>query len=802
MFASFRISIFMEFYVTGPGPPSRRVRAPSPIFDAMHDDAFQLEKDTHQRESFPHYEQDRHDAPDIRLGMVQQDVEKTFWMTYNKEADAFDGERLDAWNKSLDVLLIFAGLFSAINTAFILEAYKGLKTDQAELTNKLLTLQLIHRNDGTIFTQDSLSNLVNTEPLATPVNCIYFSSLFCSVTAAFGAVTAKQWLKEYASIGSIMTQADLGRRRQRRYDGMNKWGFSSVMALLPILLQISLILFLVGTVMFLWKVNFPVTFTFLCLFIFIVLVALTFMIIGAVHPWSPFQSLTANASRRLFYKPANIIKSGIQSLAKRLAVAARYPLDATGVVDHHSLHTIIGMQHNHEHAYPPVVPPNSSDVVDTENMNEDLCYQWNGDESEVVSVQSVLWILDQGDHPDTMLVALAMFPKLPRALLLRMLSDPHRAGLLQRIGSFYTSQLHAVPKSRGPDPGLSPASIISGLALHHVLQARSSLYDPKNRREPLFEAFCTTLKTRKPKYDPKGGRIGVVAAILEHAIYHQNGFNRVLQQLCDDDNIGSLRAVLTNPDLDLPVGLPISDRTQASPNVSWMTLHISPFRITLDCIIRDVIHNHRYWDAHKLEKLHTLIEDAWNVDEDKASSFVSCIALAIASLNWAARDKSKLAWNYRSEQEELWLESSLLFNCLALEKRKPDDYFVNVALAVSMFDVAVFQEKKGQMIVQLLPYLLQPKDLDRLVGCQSSSPLGRVLGPGVIRIARSTSIWDTSPEDLPGVVNLLFLCSKAASGSKSSWLSLKHDDYGETISGILSASFQSSATLGAMGELL
>ncbi|EUC58763.1 transmembrane protein, putative, partial [Rhizoctonia solani AG-3 Rhs1AP] len=41
------------------------------------------------------------------------------WKTYVREADQVDEEIVDGWNKSMDVILIFAALFSAIPTAYV-----------------------------------------------------------------------------------------------------------------------------------------------------------------------------------------------------------------------------------------------------------------------------------------------------------------------------------------------------------------------------------------------------------------------------------------------------------------------------------------------------------------------------------------------------------------------------------------------------------------------------------------------------------------------------------------------------------
>ncbi|KZV83050.1 hypothetical protein EXIGLDRAFT_583946, partial [Exidia glandulosa HHB12029] len=56
------------------------------------------------------------------------------WKIYAREAKNYDDDIIRAWNASLDTLLIFAGLFSAVSTAFIIESYKFMQPDYAQLT--------------------------------------------------------------------------------------------------------------------------------------------------------------------------------------------------------------------------------------------------------------------------------------------------------------------------------------------------------------------------------------------------------------------------------------------------------------------------------------------------------------------------------------------------------------------------------------------------------------------------------------------------------------------------------------------
>ncbi|KIO15278.1 hypothetical protein M407DRAFT_35189 [Tulasnella calospora MUT 4182] len=50
---------------------------------------------------------------------VVADDRAVFWKMYEREPSSYDNEFLEKYHNSLDIVLIFAGLFSAINTSFL-----------------------------------------------------------------------------------------------------------------------------------------------------------------------------------------------------------------------------------------------------------------------------------------------------------------------------------------------------------------------------------------------------------------------------------------------------------------------------------------------------------------------------------------------------------------------------------------------------------------------------------------------------------------------------------------------------------
>ncbi|KAG8927407.1 hypothetical protein FRC02_008225 [Tulasnella sp. 418] len=233
-----------------------------------------------------------------------------FWDAYNEEADREDKELVEGFGEDLNNLLIFAGLFSAINTAFIIESYRDLKEDTSETTNNLLRTLILRAGQGS--SNEPILQLTNFKitPRAIRVNVFFFTSLACSLFAAFGAVIGKQWLSTYKREGHLKSKSGRGIERQKKYMGLERWKFQAVVETLPTLLQFSLFFFFIGLVDFLLPMNKIVVsivaiFSLLCLLFW---VATT--VIGAVFPDSPFQTrLTAVLRRHLISSDPNPLES-------------------------------------------------------------------------------------------------------------------------------------------------------------------------------------------------------------------------------------------------------------------------------------------------------------------------------------------------------------------------------------------------------------------------------------------------------------------------------------------------------------
>jgi hypothetical protein len=84
---------------------------------------------------------------------------------------------------------------------------------------------------------------------------ILYFSLFTTLGAVLLAVLAKQWLLHYNSAGEHGTIEERGLERQRKVDGMRRWGFDLVMQVFPLLLQFALLLFATALSIYLWTIH-------------------------------------------------------------------------------------------------------------------------------------------------------------------------------------------------------------------------------------------------------------------------------------------------------------------------------------------------------------------------------------------------------------------------------------------------------------------------------------------------------------------------------------------------------------------
>ncbi|KAG8918703.1 hypothetical protein FRC02_002160 [Tulasnella sp. 418] len=179
-----------------------------------------------------------------------------FWNLYNAEAAKEDEEIVGNFAADLDNLLLFAGIFSAINTAFIIESYKDLKEDKPETTNQLLRSLIRTSHQPSLDESDLYLSSFIAANRAIRVNVFLIISLSLSLFAAFGAANAKYMINRYRKYKHFESRSARGMERHRRY--LLLFGtslFRTTVENLPGFLQLSLIFFLAGLSDFLMPLN-------------------------------------------------------------------------------------------------------------------------------------------------------------------------------------------------------------------------------------------------------------------------------------------------------------------------------------------------------------------------------------------------------------------------------------------------------------------------------------------------------------------------------------------------------------------
>ncbi|KAF5369953.1 hypothetical protein D9758_001412 [Tetrapyrgos nigripes] len=175
------------------------------------------------------------------------------WKVYLDEAEETDREMLSGFRDTLDALLVFAALFSAVVTSFIISAVDSLQPDYSQITAMLLVEQnLLLRAAGNPTAignvKTALVNLDSADASTADlwINGLFFGSLSLSLATALLSVLVKQWLQAYSSSLPTGNARERAKIRQFRYAGLTDWKVPQIIGTLPIILHASLGLFMAG----------------------------------------------------------------------------------------------------------------------------------------------------------------------------------------------------------------------------------------------------------------------------------------------------------------------------------------------------------------------------------------------------------------------------------------------------------------------------------------------------------------------------------------------------------------------------
>lgn len=213
----------------------------------------------------------------------------------------------------MDAILIFAGLFSAVVTTFIIESYQDLKPD-----SNASTINLLAQISQQLSLMSNFTNAVDTLSLplpttstsftptksATACNILWFLSLAFSLACALSATLVEGWARYYLNAThSRPTPQDRARISSYLYRGVKKYKMTAVVEIIPFLLHISLFLFFAGLVLFILPVNSTIGYLMLgmlilCGLLYTLITTLPIFQLDCPY-WTPVSSICWHVLRRL-----------------------------------------------------------------------------------------------------------------------------------------------------------------------------------------------------------------------------------------------------------------------------------------------------------------------------------------------------------------------------------------------------------------------------------------------------------------------------------------------------------------------
>ncbi|EJD38972.1 hypothetical protein AURDEDRAFT_187574 [Auricularia subglabra TFB-10046 SS5] len=176
------------------------------------------------------------------------------WQNCARAIEKHDTDLCNGYREEIDTLLVFAGLFSAVVTAFTIESYQWLQDDPNDAIIGLLS-QIARSgslNNSETVAVRSPSGLPG--PASARINAFWFLSLTLSLSAALVAILCKQWIREFERYSGLSSQ-DYVSVRQLKHEGFQRYGVGSIILALPLLLQLSLAVFSLGVLELLWRLH-------------------------------------------------------------------------------------------------------------------------------------------------------------------------------------------------------------------------------------------------------------------------------------------------------------------------------------------------------------------------------------------------------------------------------------------------------------------------------------------------------------------------------------------------------------------
>ncbi|PSR85631.1 hypothetical protein PHLCEN_2v5387 [Hermanssonia centrifuga] len=242
-------------------------------------------------------------------------AQETGWAGIENHMKEYDEGEMKVLNDDIDALLIFAGLFSAVLTAFVVPSYLLLQPDNSQLSVQILdriSAQLARFEILPPFinstASDSASPAFQVSTSARWMNCLWFLSLILSLSSALFGILAKQWIREYLQWRKVAAAPrENVLLRQLRIDAWEGWKVSAGISTIPALLELAVVLFLAGLVVLVWTLDTVVAIVITTAVSVVIMVLCTVTVLPAVYRRCPYKSPTGWACVIMFDALAMVV---------------------------------------------------------------------------------------------------------------------------------------------------------------------------------------------------------------------------------------------------------------------------------------------------------------------------------------------------------------------------------------------------------------------------------------------------------------------------------------------------------------
>jgi hypothetical protein len=259
--------------------------------------------------------------------------EKSIWEHYNEMAAVDDSIREVEWRDLADTVLVFVcmdtlhdvwlliwfqdGLFAAFLSAFLVVLIPQLQPNSTDITMDAL-IHISQQLNNSI-TPPFVPATFQVSSNVAVVNMLFFLSLALVLIDAFLAMLVKGWLHEFDRGWRKYTVAHLrAQERERRLQELERWKLHEIVALLPILIQGSLLLFCIGLLVLIFPLHLPSAIFGIFAFVSVIGFYGFITYVSIVNYYAPFSS------------PLSLL------LARGLAIAQTYTRRITSAIRFHN----------------------------------------------------------------------------------------------------------------------------------------------------------------------------------------------------------------------------------------------------------------------------------------------------------------------------------------------------------------------------------------------------------------------------------------------------------------------------------